>query len=436
MSCVTTACKSYSQSVMQPQQSPDGRSPFRRLRRIAVATVVCASLLPVDSIAVAGSGLTSEQVAAEIIRVQDKADVVAQRWAEAQLRSEELTAEVAAAEDKLAATTAQYSQMEAVLSQIAINRFTGSSSTTMLVVLGNPMEERQMNALLSIALDQGSTDLDQADAVRSDLEKDRERVSALRAENEQVTEQLTSSQTEIEQQLAQLATLREQLKNEEVKRAYDAQLAKKRRDIQEQQAADAAAAAQVAAQSAAQSAPLRGGGTQPSTPSSTAPSTPPAQTPTTSKPPATPKPEPAPTPEPPPRPAPVVISESGWTCPVAGPTAFGDTWGAPRPGGRTHQGVDMMSPAGTPLVAVVSGSATMRTNTLGGNVISLAGSDGNGYYYAHLSAWEGGSRSVSAGEVIGYVGATGNTTANHLHFEIHPGGGAAVNPYPTVRQYC
>jgi len=96
----------------------------------------------------------------------------------------------------------------------------------------------------------------------------------------------------------------------------------------------------------------------------------------------------------------------------------------------------MMSPSGTPLVAVVAGNVQMKTNKLGGNVVWLNGADGARYYYAHLSAWEGGSRSVQAGEVIGYVGQTGNTSANHLHFEIHPGGGAAVNPYPTVRNYC
>jgi murein DD-endopeptidase MepM/ murein hydrolase activator NlpD len=96
----------------------------------------------------------------------------------------------------------------------------------------------------------------------------------------------------------------------------------------------------------------------------------------------------------------------------------------------------MMSPYGTPVIAVVAGNVTMKVNTLGGNTASLLGVDGNRYYYAHLSAWEGDARSVNAGEVIGYVGHTGDTTANHLHFEIHPGGGAAIDPYPTVRRYC
>ena len=96
----------------------------------------------------------------------------------------------------------------------------------------------------------------------------------------------------------------------------------------------------------------------------------------------------------------------------------------------------MMAPRGTPLVAVEAGSATFKTNRLGGNAVWITGSSGTKYYYAHLSAWEGSSRTVSQGEVIGYVGATGNTTANHLHFEIHPGGGRAVNPYPYVRAVC
>ena len=68
----------------------------------------------------------------------------------------------------------------------------------------------------------------------------------------------------------------------------------------------------------------------------------------------------------------------------------------------------MLARTGTPLVAVVSGSVQFKQNSLGGNAVWLAGSDGNRYYYAHLSRFEGSSRGVSQGEVIGYVGDTGN----------------------------
>ena len=76
-------------------------------------------------------------------------------------------------------------------------------------------------------------------------------------------------------------------------------------------------------------------------------------------------------------------------------------------------------------------SVQFKTTSLGGNSIWVNGASGTRYFYAHLSAWEGSSRNVSQGEVIGYVGATGNTTANHLHFEVHPAEGLRSTRTPT-----
>ncbi|NDD96538.1 MAG: M23 family metallopeptidase, partial [Actinobacteria bacterium] len=74
---------------------------------------------------------------------------------------------------------------------------------------------------------------------------------------------------------------------------------------------------------------------------------------------------------------------------------------------------------------------------IAGRAVFLRGSNGNNYFYAHLSAFEGGSRYVEQGDIIGYVGDTGNARGTpHLHFEIHPGRGSPVNPYPSVRAAC
>ncbi len=132
------------------------------------------------------------------------------------------------------------------------------------------------------------------------------------------------------------------------------------------------------------------------------------------------------------------IAHGNFVCPVQGPVAFSDTWGAPRSGGRAHKGVDMLSPMGTPTVAPVSGRVQHRGNSTGGLSWHVYGDNGHYYYGTHLSAYANvGAGHVQAGTVIGYVGDSGNARGTpHLHFEIHPNGGAAVNPYPTVRQYC
>ena len=97
----------------------------------------------------------------------------------------------------------------------------------------------------------------------------------------------------------------------------------------------------------------------------------------------------------------------------------------------------MIGAMGTPLYAVVDGVAQAKSNNLGGITIWFTGTDGNKYYYAHLDRY-GQLGSVAKGTVIGYIGQTGNArfSVPHLHFEIHPGGGAAVNPTSTARAHC
>ena len=123
------------------------------------------------------------------------------------------------------------------------------------------------------------------------------------------------------------------------------------------------------------------------------------------------------------------------TCPVAGPVSFSGDFGAPRPGGRTHEGIDMTAPAGTPVVAVQSGNVSRSLSNLGGMGVYVRGDNGDVTYYAHLSSY-GQSGHVTAGTVIGRVGMTGDATGPHLHFEYKPGGGAPVDAYGLLTGVC
>jgi murein DD-endopeptidase MepM/ murein hydrolase activator NlpD len=122
---------------------------------------------------------------------------------------------------------------------------------------------------------------------------------------------------------------------------------------------------------------------------------------------------------------------------------IGQGWGAPRDGGRRrHQGIDLLAPAGTPLVAVADGRITRAGNRergLGGITLWLRATSGTWFYYAHnqRNLVHLGQR-VRAEQVIAQVGATGNARGGppHLHFQIHPGGGRPVNPDAIVRRWC
>lgn len=137
--------------------------------------------------------------------------------------------------------------------------------------------------------------------------------------------------------------------------------------------------------------------------------------------------------------SPTLPPVDGKFCPVGTPNAFSDSWGAPRSGGRSHEGVDMFAAYGMSLYAVEDGTIRTSDNSLGGVSIHLDGDSGDSYYYAHLSKRlvVTGER-VQAGQLIGANGNSGNarSTPPHLHFQYHPGGGSPVNPYPLAFALC
>lgn len=121
--------------------------------------------------------------------------------------------------------------------------------------------------------------------------------------------------------------------------------------------------------------------------------------------------------------------------PVRGvaPGQFGDTWGDTRSGGRRHEGVDIFAQRNTPVVSATRGIVVrVGENRLGGRTVTVLGPGGWRHYYAHLEKWAGREIGewVEPGDVIGFVGTTGNAPpdAPHLHYGVYTREGP-INPY-------
>ena len=446
-------------STLDAQTRHDHGPPsagFGRLARLlAVLLAAMATAVSVAAVApVSATAQTSDdaarQAAREIQAARDRANAAADAYFQAQSDLEVLEDEALGMEREADALEQRVDKLRRDVQALAVARFatSGAQGIPLLTGMQAPKDQVQADVLVDVVTNVGSSSIDEFEAAKKELEEQRDELADQRQAVEDQQELFSQLQVDAENEVKRLREIEEQrLTDEAVRQALAEQQAANLARIEEIElrAAEAAARAQpnpgiAAAQAAAEAAAVAAA--DPNADPDADPTADVAADAGSAN-------------------APRSSGASGGTsggrtgtggagsvpigvvngavyidaivCPMNG-SAYGDSWGAPRSGGRSHEGVDMLAPMGTPIYAVVSGVVNFKQNRLGGNAASLSGDNGNRYYYAHFSGYEGVSRRVTQGEVIGYNGDTGNATGTpHLHFEVHPGGGLAVNPTPSVR---
>ena len=344
--------------------------------------------------------------------LQQQANDVAERYADAYARSSALEQEILELDGQIGKLSRNQRAYREVVGARAVDAYVDGASDPGMVLAfddDSAMDSARRDVFSEVIADRDQGALDALRVLGLDLVSARDDLAIAKAEQDALATELERESEALEQKLSDAQRIRDEL--------GDRLIAE---EAAERRAAQARARAESEARERAASA------TTQATTASTAPDDGDEPDVTTPDP-----------PDPPDEPS----DDGGGSygvevCPIRGALAFTDTWGDARPGGRSHQGVDLLSPSGTPNVAVTSGRIEQDYGERMGNAIFLYGDNGVTYYYFHLSAFEGGPRNVARGEVVGYTGTTGSSGANHTHFEIHPGGGGAINPYSAVRAVC
>lgn len=372
-----------------------------------------SGLLVVSLAAPAVGQVTDEDIQRardEVNRITEESAELGQDVIEAYGRQAALDAEITALQASIEFAQARMTETESRLEDLAVELYMGSTSGQTLSVLFSASDQ---------SYPAGLEYLREANGVDEQVVSD---LRVFRDELDRQTAQLGVALEEQETLAAELEVMAGELQQDLVaaQQVYDNLVAQQQREEEERRRreeeerrrreAEAAAAAAAAATSTTQPGASGGGANTTSPPS-------------------------------PPQTAPPPPSGGGGVCPVAGAVSFTDSWGAPRSGGRSHKGVDMIAARGVPIVAIFSGTVRRLSNSaLGGKSVYFDSDAGDMYYYAHLDDFGDISpgMSVGAGYVLGYNGSTGNAPdyLPHLHFQYHPGGGGAVNPYSLVRGLC